>query len=259
MEIINSIKDYIAPTYTKYSKDIISRMDLNQFKILLSFYTGQKTIDYYNFTMFTIYKNERDIHIEPTTSFETYEDRNTYQVIYYDDKNNSYLTQMYETCDFYKTLIENENRYVFFPFVLSIKDKNVGHATILIVDKEDKSVRFFDSNGLNGFVKSDITDKLFETYINIFNICHDEQYTYIKQTDWVYSNMYNLNSSVLNNKEIDAGHCMIFTLLISHLLIKTNKHINDIILEINKINKNKLFDIIMGYTEIAAVNIGYMI
>lgn len=257
MDIINSLKDYVSPTYTKKSKNIISRIPFEKFKKILSLYTGQNPIDYINFTMFMIWKDKKEINIEPTTSYTSFEESNVYQVLYYDTQNESYLAQMYETTDFYNTIIENENKYIFFPFMLSFKDEKIGHATLLIVDKEDKSVRFFDPNGFNGCIRSEITDKLFKTYIDIFNICHSETYTYFNQEDWLYGNHnnYRLNISTLQGGEIEAGHCMIFTLLIAHLLTIRKENINDIIFQLNKLDKKELFDMIMGYTEMAAINI----
>lgn len=226
MELVNSLKDYISQTYAKTSKDIISRLSLGKFKKILSFYTGQKPIDYTNYCMFMLWKDRNEINIEPTTSYTSIEDANTYQVLYYDESNESYLAQMYETTDFYKTIIENENKYVFFPFMLSKKDKHIGHAVLLIVDKEDKSVRLFDPNGLNGFIRSNITDKLFETYINIFNICHSEQYTYLQQNEWNYGNHnnYKLNISTLKGGEIEAGHYDIHIINCTSINYKKGKY-----------------------------------
>jgi hypothetical protein len=41
---------------------------------------------------------------------------------------------------------------------------------------------------------------------------------------------------------------MIFTLIVAHILSKSDYKLNDIILHLNKIKKSDLLDIVMGYT-----------
>ena len=68
-------------------------------------------------------------------------------------------------------------------------------------------------------------------------------------------NKYILNSSNLKNNDINAGHCMIFTLIIAHILSKDKFELNNIITELNKIKQNELLDLVMGYTERAIENL----
>lgn len=66
---------------------------------------------------------------------------------------------------------------------------------------------------------------------------------------------YVLNKSTLKTEDITSGHCMIFTLIISHLLSKEKYDLETIIIELNKLNKNDMIDVIMGYTEQAIENL----
>lgn len=96
-----------------------------------------------------------------------------------------------------------------------------------------------------------------KTYFDIFNITFNESYSYIKQIDWIKStcNNYSLNTSELKNGEINSGHCMIFTLIIAHVLSKEEYGLSDIIQYLNKIKKSELLDIVMGFTERAVENL----
>lgn len=264
-DIINNInykiKDYISPEFNKDSKDLISKIDYNKFIKLLNLYTCQPIINYNEYMIFNMWRNKNEIEIEPIQSFSTTKDSNSYQVIYYDSIEETYQAQLYNITDFYRTIVETKNKYVFFKLSMQFKNKNVGHATLIIIDKEDKSCKFFDSNGYNcSKIKSQIIDKLLETYINIFNITCNEYYTYISSADWMYGNKsdYILNKSILSNETIGQGHCVIFTLIVAHILSITNYTLNEIILNINKIESDKLFELIMGYTHRAIQNLKFI-
>jgi hypothetical protein len=265
---INKIKDdikykinnYVSQVFDKNSKDMISKIDYNGFIKLLNLYTSQSIINYNEYMIFSLYKNNNEIEIVPTHSFSTVKDFNSYQVIYYDPIENSYLAQLYNITDFYKTIIETTNKYVFFKLCMIFKNENTGHSTLIIIDKEDKSCKFFDANGYNGSkIKSEIIDKLLETYINIFNITCNEYYTYISTDDWMYGdkNHYILNDYILKNETITAGHCVIFTIIVAHILSITNYTLNQIIFALKNIENNKLFDLIMGYTQTAIENLNH--
>ena len=132
---------------------------------------------------------------------------------------------------------------------------------MLVIDKINKNIRFFDPNGIsNGNINYIVVDKFLETYFNIFNISFDETFIYMSQKDWlpIENNIdrkkYILNSSLLKNDNINGGHCMIFILLIAHLLSKDKFELYEIITELKKIKHTEMLDIIMGYTERAIEN-----
>lgn len=68
-----------------------------------------------------------------------------------------------------------------------------------------------------------------------------------------------MNTSELKNQDINSGHCMIFTLIVAHILSKSDYKLNDIISHLNKIKKSDLLDIVMGYTERAVENLNLII
>jgi len=156
----------------------------------------------------------------------------------------------------YELIISNNNRYVFIPIMFSIKDNKIGHATMLIIDKQSMMIRFFDSNGITkGIINNNVIDKFLKTYFDIFNITFNETYIYIEQESWIGDNKYVLNSSNLKNTDVNAGHCMVFTLIIAHFLSKEQLELNNIIIELNKIKQDELLDFVMGYTERAVENL----
>lgn len=254
--MLDHIKPYLCETFTNDSKEFISRLKFSEFNKLFNLYVNQQNITYTDYMIFTINNN---LEIEPKYSFDTECDKNSYQVVHQDTKNNIHICQMLNTLQLYETLISNSNKYVFIPLHMTIDTFDKGHATILIFDKSDKSCRLFDSNGMNGYIKSKIMDLLLDTYIDIFNLCHDETYTYISHEIWMENKKdYILNRNSLKTDNIDAGHCMIFTLLIPHLLTITNYSLNTIIKEINKLDKEVLLIIIMSYTQMAYDNYNVM-
>ncbi len=124
--------------------------------------------------------------------------------------------------------------------MFSLKDSKIGHATMLIIDKKELSIKFFDSNGITkGYINYEIVDKFMKTYFDIFNITFNESYTYVSQKYWIDPtiNNFSLNTSELKNQDINAGHCMIFTLIIAYILSKSDYRLNDIVLYLNKIKK----------------------
>ena len=252
MNIIDDIKDYISLTYTNKSKDIISKFPLKYLNKLLSMYTNQNENIFNEYIIFTMV----DGNIEITNNYSTISDKNTYQVIYFDTNEKNYIFQAFAFQQIYELIIINSNKYIFIPIMFSYKDSKIGHATMLVIDRINKIIRFFDPNGLSrGNINYTIIDKFMKTYFDIFNITFDENYNYVDQKEWMnirndndYKN-YILNSSLLKNENINSGHCMIFILLISHILSKENHELSEIITEIKKIKHCELLDIIMGYTE----------
>jgi hypothetical protein len=239
MTLFSELYDYISPLYSEDSKKIFSRLPLDKYYKILNMYTNQQYSIISDYIIFRL-ENE-SANVEVVYDYTTNEDKDTYQVIYYDVVDKTYLFQGYSFKNIYELIITNSNRYVFIPIMLSIKDKKIGHATILIID----------SNGLTkGNINHNIINKFMKTYFEIFNITFNENYNYIEQEKWINIieyNKYILNKSSLKTDEISSGHCMIFTLLIAHLLSNEKYDLQTIIFEFNKLKKNDLLDIIMGY------------
>jgi hypothetical protein len=259
MELLDTINQYISPIYNQSSKNIISRMPLSEFNKLLNMYLNQNEKKISEYIMFELNKIDNEVIL--LHNYSTISDENTYQVIYHDPTDITYIFQAISFLELYELIIVNSNRYVFIPITFSYKDSKIGHATLCIIDKLNLSIRFFDSNGLTkGLIDSKIVDKFLETYFDIFNITFNEKYTYIKQNDWINSmnatnnKNYTLNKQDLSNNVIQSGHCMIFTLIIAHLLSQEKYELNKIIVELNKLPKQQLLDFVMGYTERAVEN-----
>lgn len=260
MEIMNTLTDYISPTYTQKSKDIFSRLPLDKYKLLLNMYSNQNDVTYSDYILFKLEDHHLDVEI--VNNYSTISDENTYIVIYYDPAEKSYLFQTFDFTNMFELIISNANRYIFVPIMFSLKDSKIGHATMLIIDKQELTIKFFDSNGITrGYINSNIVDKFFKTYFDIFNITFNESYTYINQKSWIDTtiNNYSLNTSELKNQDINSGHCMIFTLIVAHILSKSDYKLNDIISHLNKIKKSDLLDIVMGYTERAVENLNLIV
>jgi hypothetical protein len=223
-------------------------------------YSNQIDINYSDYILFKLEDQHMDVEI--VNNYSTISDENTYIVIYYDPTEKSYLFQTFDFTNMFELIISNANRYVFVPIMFSLKDSKIGHATMLIIDKQELTIKFFDSNGTTrGYINSNIVDKFFKTYFDIFNITFNESYTYCNQKSWMDPtiNNYSLNTSELKNQDINSGHCMIFTLIVAHILSKSDYKLNDIILHLNKIKKSDLLDIVMGYTERAVENLNLII
>ena len=180
MEIIRHIDEYVSPIYTQKSKDIFSRLPLDKYKLLLNMYVNQQDINYTEYTLFKLSNSHFANPVEFIDNYKTNSDKNTYNTIYYDPKENMYLFQAYGFENMYELIITNQNRYIYVPIMFSYKDSKIGHATMIIIDKKELTIKFFDSNGLTkGYINSDIVDKFLDFYFNIFNITFDEKYKYI--------------------------------------------------------------------------------
>ena len=184
MELITNLNDYISPIYNQTSKDKFSRLPFDKYLKLLNFYTNQIQSDINNYVLFRLDDINNDI--EFLNDYSTFSDSNTYQVIYYDTNDKSYLFQAFGFSNMYELIISNQNKYVFVPVMFSIKENKSGHATMLIIDKQNMNVRFFDSNGLTkGIINNNIIDKFLKTYFDIFNITYNETYIYVEQKSWI--------------------------------------------------------------------------
>lgn len=180
MNIIHSITDYISPLYNQKAKDIFSRIPLDKYQKILNMYTNQQNCNIDEYIVMRL-ENTND-NVEVINNYITYSDKDTYQVIYYDTQDNTYLFQAYAFKHIFELIIINSNRYVFIPLMFSKKDSKIGHAVMLIIDKKMLSIRVFDSNGLTlGDINHIIIDKFMKTYFEIFNITFNENYTYLEQ------------------------------------------------------------------------------
>ena len=129
MNIVDSIRDYISPTYTNKSKDIISKLPMPYLNKLLSMYTQQSDKLIKEYTIFTLSDNS----VELINNYSTESDKDTYQVIYYDTADKNYIFQAFAFQELYELIIINNSRYVFVPIMFSYKDSKVGH--ILVYEK----------------------------------------------------------------------------------------------------------------------------
>lgn len=79
MEILNSLIDYVSPTYNQKSKDIFSRLPLDKYKLLLNMYTNQIDINYDDYILFKLESSTSDVEI--VNQYTTISDSNTYIMI----------------------------------------------------------------------------------------------------------------------------------------------------------------------------------
>lgn len=252
MELLKYIKENIEPIYEQHSKDIISRLPYHIYVKALQLNTSQKYIHENSIYVTIEYKQStKEISDFKTIDFGK-TDTNDYSIIHKYSNGNTYA-QLHSHEEILETLILNENnKNVFIPIILTDVGKNNGHICLLIFDNILNIVYFFDPNGFTSFTNNDIIDKIFKKYITILNHIYYKKYSYIEQSDWL-TKRFNLNNYdiCLNNNfnKIDTGHCMCITLLIAHLLSHTNKDINSILSILNDLTNKEKIDMIMGYTQ----------
>ena len=141
MEIINTLTDYISPTYTQKSKDVFSRLPLDKYKLLLNMYSNQIDINYSDYILFKL--EDQHMNVEIVNNYSTISDENTYIVIYYDPTEKSYLFQTFDFTNMFELIISNANRYVFVPIMFSLKDSK-----IISTSSSFSSFRYFFINSI---------------------------------------------------------------------------------------------------------------
>ena len=248
--MLHFIQDYISPTYEQYSKDRISRIDFSNYKLILKLTTNQNQ-DFKNKTyLYSEYdkKTQNLSDFQPIDEFDN-EDIDSYSNIFINNNNNIYV-KLHSFEELNELLLLNQdNKYIFIPITISISNTDAGHICLLIFDLSLNIVLFFDPNGN---VKYVIIDKLFNKYIMTFNEIYNMKFYFVSQDDWTEKNfILNTEKISLNNgfNNVDAGHCMCITLIIAHLLTLTDKDINTILHELNKLTIQEKIDLFMGYTE----------
>lgn len=252
MDILKCINEYIEPIYEQHSKEILSRISYNIYKKILEINTNQKYICENRLYLYIEYNESIKKIIELKTIDFGKTNINDYSIIHKYSNGNTYA-QLHSLEEILETLIFNENnKNVFIPIILTDVEKNVGHICLLIFDNSLNIVYFFDPNGFTSFNNNDNNDKIFNEYIMLLNNIYYKKYSYITQNEWL-TKQFNLNNYEisLNNSfnNIDSGHCMCITLIISHLLSKSDKDINSIISILNNLTNTEKIDIIMGYTQ----------
>ena len=93
MELLTHITDYISPIYNQLSKDKFSRLPYDKYLKLLNLYTNQTPCNINNYVIFRLDDIKNDVEI--VNDYSTFSDSNTYQVIYYDTSDKSYLFQAF--------------------------------------------------------------------------------------------------------------------------------------------------------------------
>jgi hypothetical protein len=252
-QVLHSIYDFITPIYSQKSKDVVSRLPYKMFKQVLNLNLSQQFILNELYMTFDYSIKDKEIKMIDKIRL-TGQDIDTNCVIQYHTDNNMYA-QLHSHEELKELLILNEsNKFFFLPISLSYTKEDSGHACVLIFDQIKRSVIFFDPNGYTTYQNNSILDEILNVYIELFNIDFSENYKYIRQIEWLKTR-FNLNGVDISNNlinpsnPIEAGHCKILTVLIPHLLNISDKNINEILSELNKLNQNEKIDLIMGYTE----------
>lgn len=134
------------------------------------------------------------------------------------------------------------------PIIYSSDLKDAGHIGFMLVDSEQNCAYLVDPNGkptyFNNVVNYNVSDKIEEMLYKYFK-CVGVEY--------IHSNIWNSNNIVINknfrNNYISSGHCSILTIMLSHMICKTDMSPKEIYQILGSLNNYELMFVIKIYSE----------
>jgi hypothetical protein len=194
------------------------------------------------------------LELQDIINFKTYDD--SYAIINIFEKTCTF--QIY-SFDILKNIFEiNKNKNIFIPIMLTKYKEKIGHACLLIINRDEKYIKFFDPNGITQVssldINSNIVDDIMEKYTLIFNSIDNTNYKYIKQSEWLQQNILTeniiMNDSTTNSVIGSKGSCVIITIIMAHMInLYDGYSIKDLILLFNKMSLEEKAFFIKNYTQ----------
>lgn len=140
------------------------------------------------------------------------------------------------------------DKNIFLPIIYSSDLKDAGHIGFMLVDSEQNCAYLVDPNGkptyFNNVVNYNVSDKIEEMLYKYFK-CVGVEY--------IHSNIWNSNNIVINknfrNNYISSGHCSILTIMLSHMICKTDMSPKEIYQILGSLNNYELMFVIKIYSE----------
>lgn len=124
-------------------------------------------------------------------------------------------------------VLDNQHiRFIFIPLNYMTESKESGHIASLVFDNLTKKVYMVDSNGRSTYFDQ-LLDQPMNQYIEYMLSNYIQEinklsfsYQYIFTSQWNSKNLY-MNKH-FKNDYIGVGHCLILTLMISHIITQFN-------------------------------------
>jgi len=281
MEVINGgLTDILSPIAEfiddnicdKRMKAQLSRLNNGDNEKLLSILCGQKSVTasfpYYSLYKYNITTNKFSHHLDVTDDSG---DQHSITVQY--DHNHFILHILsIESFMFYlsdSSEINDTSRYIFLNVSLSSENREAGHRTCLIIDKQRAESYLYDPNGETTFFNNIFAEEATKCGVEYTNDLYFDGHTAINKLfegyfgdlkerlgttlKFVPSNIWNPNRYVLNpsfssNVLIGSGHCVITTIMLIHILHLTQENLSTIFKELGKLSKDLLIYTINGYS-----------
>lgn len=149
-------------------------------------------------------------------------------------------------------ILDNQNtRFIFLPLNYMTESKESGHIASLVFDNQTKKVYMVDSNGkstyfdqLLGQPMNQYVEYMILNYINEINKM-DFSYQYVFASEW-NSNHFYMNKH-FKNDYIGVGHCLILTLMISHIMTQFNMTPKDTFELLSQLSDEEILFLIKEY------------
>lgn len=156
------------------------------------------------------------------------------------------LPSIYSIKEFIKV---TQNRYIFMPVLYgSIGNAKVNHMATMVLILESKEVFLLEPNNrptyFNKFNEYDLSYHI-ETFFSDYFKRLDFSYIYI---DTWNSGNHILNGSSFKNYEIDSGHCVVLSIMLSHFMTITDSPPSEVYTVFSSLNNEETAYIIREYS-----------
>lgn len=225
-----------------------------------------------NYTVLHFYCQDINIITKQKNIYENFNDFDSLECSNIIATDDSISIQLPHFEELYTIISNSTNRYIYIQIACDNREESSCHQTLLVIDKYRFGVYLVDPNGLsvyldneidqlmiqfntitkkeNNFVnKYSIVEELLTEYIKDFNnFCSNKpdfiDYEYVKQTSWLKKHKGINVKLQSDNEDIRKGNCVILTVCMIYLSHTTNKDIDDIYSNLQKLNHDEILYLI---------------
>ena len=208
--------------FTKDKKKHVSKLGYMEIMKFLELLNGQSNVKKIEYSIYKQSYNDLDFNLV-TMIFDNIDKTSFHTTFDISDKH--ILFNCLTPYCLSKYINQNSKlRYVYIPLTYACDIKDSGHIAFIMFDNKDKKVYLLDPNGSPGYFNN-ILDVNISFYIeNMISKYINELKKFNMEYKYIYSENWNNNKNIINksfeNDFIGSGHCVAFSLMISHLMTR---------------------------------------
>lgn len=149
-------------------------------------------------------------------------------------------------------ILDNRHiRFLFLPLHYMSDSKQSGHIASLVLDNNTNKFYMMDSNGKSTYFDQLLSQQM-NQFVEFMLISYIEElnklgftYKFVSTVEWNIKNIH-MNKN-FKNDYIGTGHCVILTLMISHIMVQLNITLKESFEKLSKLTDDELLFLIKEY------------